>query len=165
MCKSHLHLGLWLRSGWRELDQLLLPALRNSGLWAASAAPAKRGGTVGAPEGPHKVARLPVANPPANLLYREVGLDQEAPRLCHAPLGDPLLHRSPRLAPEDRGEVTSRQAHRPCHVPERDGFMVAILDEAEDLGEQGLVLEPEIAHHVRCQPPYAYEKERQVGEN
>src|SRR5215208_2226533 len=129
MCKSHLHLGLWLRSGWRELDQLLLPALRNFGLWAASAAPAKRCRAVGAPEGPHKVARLPIANPPANLLNRTVALDQQPARLCHAPLGDPLLHRASRLAPEDRGEVASREAHRPRHVPKRDGFVVAILYE------------------------------------
>jgi hypothetical protein len=96
---------------------------------------------VGTPEGPHEVARLPVADPPANLLHREVGLDQEAPRLRHAPLGDPLLHRPPRLAPDYRGEVPPRQAHRPRHVPKRDRFVVAILYEAEYLGEQGLVLE------------------------
>jgi hypothetical protein len=96
---------------------------------------------VGTPEGPHEVAGLPVANPPANLLHRELGLDQEAPRLRHAPLGDPLLHCASRLAPNYRREVASRQAHRPCYVPERDGLVVAIRYEAEDLGEQGLVLE------------------------
>src|SRR5215217_8966534 len=66
------------------------------------------------------------------------------------------------LAPDDRSEVASRQAHRPRHVLERDTLAVAILDEAEDLGEQGLVLEPEISHHVRRQPRDAHEQERQV---
>src|SRR5919112_4564066 len=140
MCKSHLHPGLWLRSGWRELDRLLLPALRNPGLSAAGAAPAKRGRAVGAPEGPHEVARLPVANPPANLLNRKVALDQQTTRLCHAPLGDPLLHRASRLAPDYRGEVPWREAHRSRHVPQTDGFVVAILYEAKDLGEQWLIL-------------------------
>src|SRR5215203_7152149 len=46
--------------------------VRTSGLRATSATPAKRGGAVGAPEGLHEVARIAVADPPANLLNREV---------------------------------------------------------------------------------------------
>src|SRR5215203_6875610 len=136
--------------------------LRTSVLRTAGATPGERGRAVGTPEGPHEVARLLVADPPANLPYREVGLDQEAPRLCHAALGDPLLHCASRLAPYDRREMTRRQAHRPRHVPERDVLAVALLYEAEDLGEQGLVLEPEIAHDVRRQSPHNHEQQRQV---
>src|SRR5215216_5457677 len=84
------------------------------------------------------------------------------PRLHHTTLGNPLLHCAPRLAPENRGEVARRQAHCPRHVLERDTLAVALLDEAEDLGEQGLVLEPEISHYVRRQPRDAREQERKV---
>src|SRR5215207_8734154 len=145
-----------------KANQPVNSCVRTSGLRATSAAPAKRGGAVGAPEGLHEVTRINVADPPADLLHRQVGLDQETPCLRHAALGDPLLHCPSRLAPYDRGEVAPRQAHRPRHVLERDALVVAILDEAEDLGEQGLVVEPEIAHDVSRQPCDAHEQERQV---
>jgi hypothetical protein len=117
---------------------------------------------VGASKGPHEVARVAVADPPADLLHCQVSLDQETTRLCHAALGDPLLHCPPRLTPDDRGEVAPRQAHRPRHVPERDALVVAILEKAEDLGEQGLIVESEISHYVCCQARDAHEQERQM---
>jgi hypothetical protein len=80
---------------------------------------------VGAPKGPHEVARVAVSNPPANLLHRQVGLDQQTPFLRHAALGDPLPDRPPRLMPYDRGEVALRQAYRSRHVLERDPLAVA----------------------------------------
>src|SRR5829696_9441144 len=128
----------------------------------AGTTPAERGNTVGAPERSHEVTRVTVADPPANLLHCQVGLDQETPRLRHAPLGDPLLHRPSRFAPDDRGEMAPRQVDRPRHVLKRDRLAVALLDEAEDLCEQGLVLEPEISYDVRSQPRELHEKERQV---
>src|SRR5918995_3143165 len=99
--------------------------LRTSGLRPSGAAPAKWRRTVGAPKGPHEVARVAVADLPADLLNRQVGLDQETTRLHHAALGNPLLHRPPRLTPYDRGEVARRQAYRPRHVLERDALAVA----------------------------------------
>ena len=77
-----------------------------------------------------------------DLVEEEVGLDQETTCLCHAAFADPLLHRPPCLTPDNRGEGARRQTHCPRHVLERDALAVALLDEAEDLGEQGLVLEP-----------------------
>jgi hypothetical protein len=62
----------------REMEDLTSKAnnpVRIS-LRATGAAPGERGGAVGPPEGPHEVARLPVADPPTNLLHREVGLHQ-----------------------------------------------------------------------------------------
>ena len=59
--------------------------MRTSGVRAASVAPAKRGGAVGTPEGSHEVARISVANPPADLLHRKVSLDLQTPRLRPAP--------------------------------------------------------------------------------
>src|ERR687897_1258229 len=115
---------------------------RTSGLRASGTAPAEWGGAVGASKGPHEVARVAVADPPTHLLHCQVSLDQETTRLRHAALGDPLLHRPPRLTPDDRGEVAPRQAHRPRHILERDGLAVAIFYEAEDLSEQWLVVEP-----------------------
>src|SRR5918993_1718978 len=100
---------------------------RTSGLRASGTAPAKWGGAVGTPEGPNEVARVPVADPSADLLYCQVSLDQETTRFHHAALGNPLLHRPPRLAPDDRGEVAPREAHRPRHVPQRDALAVALL--------------------------------------
>src|SRR5918995_6065366 len=135
---------------------------RTSGLRASGTAPAKWGGAVGASEGPHEVARVAVAEPSPYLLHCQVSLDQETTRLCHAALGDPLLHRPPRLTPDDRGEVAPRQAYSPRYVPERDALVVALLDKAEDLGEQGLIVEPEISHYVCCQARDAHEQERQM---
>jgi pimeloyl-ACP methyl ester carboxylesterase len=60
--------------------------MRISGLRAAGAAPAKRGGAVGASKGPHEVAWVAVADLPADLLHCQVSLDQETPCLCHAAL-------------------------------------------------------------------------------
>ena len=111
------------------------PFPRHSGLRTASASPAERGGAVGAPKRPRKVAPVSVAHLPADLLRRKIGLDQEAPRLGHAALGDPPQDGPPRFAPNHRGEVPWREAHRSSHVLERDGFAVALLDEAEDLGQ------------------------------
>ena len=65
---------------------------------------------MGAPEGSHEVAHVALADPSADLLNRQVGLDQEAPRLHHATLADPLLHRPSHLTADNRGEVTRRQA-------------------------------------------------------
>ena len=65
---------------------------------------------MGAPEGSHEVAHVPLADPTADLLNRQVGLDQEAPRLHHETLDNPLLHRAARLTPDERGEVARRQA-------------------------------------------------------
>ena len=52
-----------------------------------------------------------------------------------------------------------REANRPGHVLERGALAAALLDEAEDLSEQRLVVEPEITYHDRCQsreyPPAA----------
>src|ERR671921_1794242 len=138
---------------------------RTSVLRPPGAAPAKRGSIMGALKGPHEVARIAVANPPADLLNRQVRFDQETLRLHHAALGDPLLHRPPRLTSDNRGEVTRREAHRPRHVLERDALAVVLLDKAEDLGEQGLILEPEVAHDVHCQPPHAHKQERQVRQD
>jgi hypothetical protein len=53
--------------------------------------------------------------------------------------------------------MTWRQAHCPRHILERDGLAVVLLDKAEDLGEEGLLVEPEIAHDVRRQPPHTHE--------
>src|SRR5829696_5952415 len=102
--------------------------LGTSSSLTTGATPAQRCRAVGTPEGPHEVAWIPIADSSAYLLHRQVGLDQETPRLCHAPL--------------DRGQVASRQAHCLRHVPERDGFVIAILYVAEDLCKQGFVLEP-----------------------
>src|SRR5918995_4255466 len=135
---------------------------RTSGLRASGTAPAKWGGAVGASKGSYEVARVAVADPPADLLHCQVSLDQETTRLCHAALSDPLLHRPPRLTPDDRGEVAPREAHRTRHVPQRDALTVAILYEAEDLGEQGLVVEPEISYDICRQPRDADEQESQV---
>src|ERR687895_125845 len=88
-----------------------------SGLRASGTAPAKWGGAVGASKGSNKVGRIAVADPSPYLLHCQVSLDQETTRLCHAALGDPLLHRPTRLTPDDRGEVAPRQAHRPRYVP------------------------------------------------
>jgi hypothetical protein len=94
--------------------------LRTAVLRPAGAAPAKWGGAAGASKGPHEIAWVAVADPPANLLHCQVSFDQETTRLCHAALGEPLQNRPPRLTPDDRGEVAPRQAHRPrhalCHV-------------------------------------------------
>src|ERR687898_579306 len=135
---------------------------RTSGLRASGTAPAKWGGAVGASKGSYEVARVAVADPPTDLLHCQVSLDQETTRLRHAALGDPLLHRPPRLTPDDRGEVAPRQAHRPRHVLERDGLAVVLLYKAEDLGEQGLIVEPEIPHDVHRQPRDANQQERQM---
>src|SRR5919107_1238066 len=51
------------------------------------------------------------------------------------------------------------------HVLERDGFPVALLDKAEDLSEQGLVLEPEVPHDVGREPRQLHEQEGQVRED
>src|SRR5215203_7538368 len=110
-----------------------------SGLRASSTAPAKWGGAVPAAELPYEVVRISVPYPPADLLNREVGLNQQPARLRHAAFGDPLQNRPPRLAPDDRGEVPRRESHGPCDVPERDRLVVALLDEAEDPGDQRLV--------------------------
>jgi hypothetical protein len=67
---------------------------RTSRLRASGTAPAKWGGAVLASEEPHEVAGIAVTDPMADLLNREVGLNQEAPRFRHSALGDPLLHRS-----------------------------------------------------------------------
>src|ERR671917_959258 len=135
---------------------------RTSGLRAACATPAERGGAVDVPEGPHEVARVSVADPPADLLHGEVRSEQEATRLGHAALRDPLQDGPPRLAPDDGGEVPGREAHRPGHIFEGDRLAVTLLDEAEDLREQGLVLEPEVPHDVRREARHLHEQERKV---
>ena len=71
-------------SGWRRSSRPPVAGARGSparaksgtsGLRAACATPAERGGAVGAPEGPHEVARVSVADPPADLLHGEVCSD------------------------------------------------------------------------------------------
>ena len=47
----------------------------------------------------------------------------------------------------------------------RDALPVAHLDEAEVLGEQGILLEPEVAHEVRRQPSHAHKREQQVRQD
>jgi hypothetical protein len=84
----------------------------------------------------------------ADLLNGQVGLDQEASCLGHAALEDPLLHGAAGLAPDRGREVGRRQVHRRGYVPERDALVVAGLDEFEDVGEQGLRLEPGVADDV-----------------
>src|SRR5215216_1400217 len=133
-----------------------------SGLRASGTAPAKGGGAVPAAEHPYEVVRISVPYPLADLLNWEVGLDQQPARLRHAPFGDPLQNRPPRLTPDDRGEVSRRESHGPCHVLERDRLVVAFLDEAEYPGDQGLILEPEVPHDVHRQPRELNEQERQV---
>lgn len=66
---------------------------------------------MGTPKGPHEVARVSVADPPADLLHGEVRSDQEATRLGHAALRNPLQDGLPRLAPDDGGEVSGRKAN------------------------------------------------------
>src|SRR5215218_4936539 len=117
---------------------------RTSGLRASGTTPAERGGAVPAAEHPYEVVRIGVPHSPADLLNREVGLDQQLVRLRHAPFADPLQNCPPRLAPDDRGEVPRRESHGPCDVLERDRLVVAFLDEAEYPGDQGLVLEPKV---------------------
>src|SRR5829696_9200596 len=121
---------------------------RTSGLRAPGTAPAKWGGAVGASKEPHKVARISVADAPADLLHRQIRLYEQPACLRHTALGDPLLHRTSRLASNNRGEVTRRQAHSPRHILERDAFAVALLDKSEDLGEQGFIVKPELSHDV-----------------
>src|SRR5215207_822254 len=133
-----------------------------SGLRASGTAPAKWGGAVSAAEHPYEVVRISVPYSPADLLDREVGIDQQPARLRHAPFADPLQNRPPRLAPDDRGEVSRREPHGPCHVLERDPLVVALLDEAEYPRDQGLVLEPQVPHNVHRQPRELHEQERQV---
>src|SRR5215208_8032211 len=116
----------------------------SSGLRASATAPAKWGSAVAAAEHPYEVVRIGVSYPPADLLNREVGLDQQPARLRHAAFGDPLQNRPPRLAPDDRGEVPRRETHGPWDVLERDRLVVAFLDEAEYPGDQGLILEPKV---------------------
>src|SRR5215203_1053418 len=117
---------------------------RTSGLRASGTTPAERGGAVRAAEYPYEVVRIGVPHSPADLLNREVGLDQQLVRLRHAPFADPLQNCPPRLAPDDRGEVPRRESHGPWDVLERDRLVVAFLDEAEYPGDEGLVLEPEV---------------------
>lgn len=82
-----------VRNGHREQA-----STRSTGcLRLAGASPTERGRAVGAPEVPGEVARVAVADPAADLLYREVGLDEQLARLGHAPLGDPLEDRPPVL--------------------------------------------------------------------
>jgi hypothetical protein len=95
----------------------------------------------------------------ADLLHREVGLVQKAPRLGHAALGDPLLYRPSCPTLDDRGEAARREVNRPRHVLKRNGISVALLDEAEDLDQQGLVVEPENSHHLGGQPGDVYEQQ------
>jgi hypothetical protein len=45
-----------------------------------------RGDIVCAPEGPHEASGISVAGPPADL-HGKIGLDQQTPRLGHAPAG------------------------------------------------------------------------------
>ena len=47
----------------------------------------------------------------------------------------------------------------------RDALTVALLDEAEVLGEQGIVLEPEVVHEVCRQPSHAHQREHQVRQD
>jgi hypothetical protein len=70
----------------------------------------------------------------------------------HAAPGDPLRHRPPDLAPDDGGEVARRET-----------LAVAILDEVEDPGEQGLLVEPEVSHHRGGQPRDADEQQAASG--
>src|SRR5215216_599822 len=133
-----------------------------SGLRASSTAPAKWGGAVPAAEHPYEVVRISVPYPPADLLNREVGLDQQPAGLRHAAFADPLQNRAPCLAPNDRGEVSRRETHGPCDVLERDRLVVAFLDEAEYPGDEGLVLEPQVPHDVHRQPRDANQQKRQM---
>src|SRR5215207_9584294 len=133
-------------------------------LRAAGAAPGKRGDAVGATEVPDEVGGVRVAYPPAHLLHRQVGLDQQLARLGHAALGDPVLHGATRLAPDDRGQVPRRQAYHPRHVLERDPPAVVFLYEAEDLGEERFVPEPEVLRNVHRQPREAHEEQCEVRE-
>jgi hypothetical protein len=57
-------------------DDMACAVLRSgtSGLRASGTAPAKRGGAVGASKEPHKVARISVADAPADLLHRQIRL-------------------------------------------------------------------------------------------
>jgi hypothetical protein len=124
-------------------------APKTYGSRATCAAPAKWSRTVGTPEGPHEVARVSEAAPPADLLYRKIGFDQQTPRLCHAALGDPLLNRSPRLAPNHRGGiVTALVAERLCASPyERGVFHIEQLLEPVELfgqvADRGLTVDLE----------------------
>jgi hypothetical protein len=97
-----------------------------------------------------------------DLCHRQVCLGQEVPRLLKAALGDPLLHRASRLAPDDGGQVARGEADRPGHVLERNGIPVALFYAAEDLGEHGLVVEPEIPHHLGGEPRDAHQQQHQV---
>jgi hypothetical protein len=68
----------------RKMEDLTSKAndpMRTSGLRAAGAAPAKRGGAVGASKGPHEVGRVAVADPPPDLFHCQVSLDQQTTRL------------------------------------------------------------------------------------
>src|SRR5215212_11972749 len=60
---------------------------RISGLRASGTAPAKWGGAVPAAEHPYEVVRISGPYPPADLLNREVGLNQQPARLRHAAFG------------------------------------------------------------------------------
>src|SRR5215212_5226205 len=134
----------------------------SSGLRASATAPAKWGSAVAAAEHPYEVVRIGVSYPPADLLNREVGLNQQPARLRHAAFGDPLQNRPPCLAPNDCGEVPRRETHGPCDVLERDRLVVAFLDEAEYPGDEGLVLEPEVPQDVHRKPRELHEQECQV---
>src|SRR5215217_869884 len=123
-----------------------------SGLRASSTAPAKWGGAVPAAEHPYEVVRISVPYPPADLLNREVGLDQQPAGLRHAAFADPLQNRAPCLTPNDRGEVSRRATQGPCAVPARDRSGVAFVNEAEYPGDEGLALGPQVPHDVHGQP-------------
>jgi hypothetical protein len=118
--------------------------LRSFSLRAASAAPAERGDAVGAPEGPHEVAHISVVNPPADLLYRKVGLStnrRRASALLYG-VGDDAAYMVSRIAeqiprraimeenkPEPRRhQIVSREGCQCEGVRELEGSSPVLID-------------------------------------
>jgi hypothetical protein len=64
---------------------------------------------VDTPEGADEVDRVGVTDLTRELVDREIGLDEQAPCLCHPALLDPFLHRPAGLAADDCRQVTARE--------------------------------------------------------
>jgi hypothetical protein len=94
--------------------------------------PSGRGDAVVGAEPLDEVADVGVADAVAQRGHRQVGFGEQDVGLLHAPLGDPLLHCPSGLATHDGGEVAGGERQVGGDVGERDGFVVAPLDDVED---------------------------------